>query len=167
MIVCGQIDVVVLYYDIVLLYDIFVMMQDCDFGVVSVDIECVLYVSVVDLLKGLCVMMCGQVQMMNSVFGGLFVGLVGVVLLIYLLIVVNFYLWCDVFVIVSGLFVVFVGIVWMLFVMCMLLLVLVLMGVILCMGVVIVNSIFVVIFVCEWFVYIVDVVVVVFEVGFM
>ena len=66
--------------------------------------------------KGSSVVLLGQVQTMNSAFSGLLFGLLGAVVLIYLLIVVNFQSWSDPFVIITALPAALAGIVWMLFV---------------------------------------------------
>jgi len=48
-----------------------------------------------DLPKGARVVMLGQVRTMNAAFAGLLFGLLGAIVLIYLLIVVNFQSWGD------------------------------------------------------------------------
>ena len=52
---------------------------------------------------------------MNTAFSGLVFGLLGAIVLIYLLIVVNFQCWIDPFVIITALPAALAGIVWMLF----------------------------------------------------
>ena len=52
---------------------------------------------------------------MNMPFAGLLFGLLGAIVLIYLLIVVNFQSWSDPFVIITALPAALAGIVWMLF----------------------------------------------------
>ena len=52
---------------------------------------------------------------MNSAFSGLLFGLLGAIVLVYLLIVVNFQSWSDPFVIITALPAALAGIVWMLF----------------------------------------------------
>lgn len=74
-------------------------------------------------------------------FSGLSVGLLGAVVLIYLLIVVNFQSWVDPFVIITALPAALAGIVWMLFLSGTSLSVPALTGAILCMGVATANSI--------------------------
>jgi len=65
--------------------------------------------------KGAQVVLLGQVRTMNSAFSGLLFGLLGAIVLIYLLIVVNFQSWSDPFVIITALPAALAGIVWMLF----------------------------------------------------
>jgi multidrug efflux pump subunit AcrB len=88
---------------------------------------------------------------MNEAFTGLLFGLVGAVVLIYLLIVVNFQSWADPFVIVSALPAALAGIVWMLFLTHTSLSVPALTGAIMCMGVATANAILVVSFCRERF----------------
>jgi multidrug efflux pump subunit AcrB len=83
---------------------------------------------------------------MNGAFAGMLFGLLGAVVLIYLLIVVNFQSWADPFVIVSALPAALAGIIWMLFATHTTLSVPALTGAIMCMGVATANSILVVSF---------------------
>jgi multidrug efflux pump subunit AcrB len=83
---------------------------------------------------------------MNSAFSGLLFGLLGAVVLIYLLIVINFQSWSDPFVIITALPAALAGIVWMLFATHTPLSVPALTGAIMCMGVATANSILVVSF---------------------
>jgi hypothetical protein len=99
--------------------------------------------------KGVTITLRGQVDTMNSAFGGLFFGLIGAVVLIYLLIVVNFQSWLDPFVIITALPAALAGIVWMLFATGTTLSVPALTGAIMCMGVATANSILVVSFARE------------------
>ena len=86
---------------------------------------------------------------MNTAFSGLFFGLLGAIVLIYLLIVVNFQSWIDPFVIITALPAALAGIVWMLFATGTTLSVPALTGAIMCMGVATANSILVVSFARE------------------
>ena len=86
---------------------------------------------------------------MNSAFVGLLFGLLGAIVLIYLLIVVNFQSWSDPFVIVCALPAALAGIVWMLFATGTTLSVPALTGAIMCMGVATANSVLVVSFARE------------------
>ena len=91
----------------------------------------------------------GQVQTMNSAFTGLLFGLLGAIVLIYLLIVVNFQSWSDPFVIITALPAALAGIVWMLFATGTTLSVPALTGAIMCMGVATANSVLVISFARE------------------
>ncbi|HEY0419642.1 MAG TPA: efflux RND transporter permease subunit, partial [Acetobacteraceae bacterium] len=91
----------------------------------------------------------GQYQTMNTAFSGMGFGLLGAVVMIYLLIVINFQSWADPFVIVAALPAALAGIAWMLFLSGTPLSVPALTGAIMCMGVATANSILVVSFARE------------------
>jgi multidrug efflux pump subunit AcrB len=86
---------------------------------------------------------------MENSFSGLLFGLIGAIVLIYLLIVVNFQSWADPFVIITALPAALAGIVWMLFATYTPLSVPALTGAIMCMGVATANSVLVVSFARE------------------
>ena len=91
----------------------------------------------------------GQVQTMRTSFFGLGIGLVGAILLAYLLIVVNFQSWLDPFIIITALPGALAGICWMLLISHTTLSVPSLTGAIMCMGVATANSILMVSFARE------------------
>lgn len=99
--------------------------------------------------RGSTVVLLGQVRTMNSAYSGLVFGLIGAIVLIYLLIVVNFQSWSDPFVIITALPAALAGIVWMLFVTETTLSVPALTGAIMCMGVATANSVLVISFARE------------------
>jgi multidrug efflux pump subunit AcrB len=99
-----------------------------------------------DLPRGAQVFVRGQVQTMNASFTGLLVGLVGAIVLVYLLMVVNFQSWLDPFIIITALPAALAGIVWMLFLTHTTVSVPALTGAIMCMGVATANSVLVVSF---------------------
>ena len=86
---------------------------------------------------------------MNASFEGLSLGLVGAVILVYLLMVVNFQSWMDPFIIITALPAALAGIVLMLFATHTTISVPALTGAIMCMGVATANSILVVSFARE------------------
>jgi CzcA family heavy metal efflux pump len=137
---------VVSQYNIQPMVEIFATTQDRDLGAVASDIQRIVHENAQALPKGSNVALLGQVQTMNSAFSGMLFGLLGAVLLIYLLIVVNFQSWADPFVIVTALPAALAGIVWMLFATHTTLSVPALTGAIMCMGVATANSILVVSF---------------------
>ena len=137
---------VVSQYNIQPMVEIFATTQDRDLGAVSNDILKIVHDNASTLPKGSTVALLGQVQTMNSAFTGMLFGLLGAVVLIYLLIVVNFQSWADPFVIVTALPAALAGIVWMLFATHTTLSVPALTGAIMCMGVATANSILVVSF---------------------
>ncbi len=137
---------VVSHYNIMPAYDIYASVQDRDLGAVAGDVQKVLDHYAAQRPKGTLVSLHGQVGTMNEAFGGLLFGLVGAIVLIYLLIVVNFQSWLDPFVIITALPAALAGIVWVLFLTHTSLSVPALTGAIMCMGVATANSILVVSF---------------------
>jgi multidrug efflux pump subunit AcrB len=144
-------NAVVSQYNIVPVVQIYATPQDRDLGAVAADISKAIEDTRGDLPKGSSVQMLGQVQTMNSAFSGLLFGLLGAIVLIYLLIVVNFQSWADPFVIVSALPAGLAGIICMLFVTKTTLSVPALTGAIMCMGVATANSVLVISFARERF----------------
>ena len=136
-------------YDVQQMVQIYATTQDRDLGAVAADIRQVLADTHADLPKGSTVEMLGQVKTMERAFSGLLFGLLGAVVLIYLLIVVNFQSWLDPAVIVSALPAALAGIVWMLFATNTTLSVPALTGAIMCMGVATANSVLVISFARE------------------
>jgi multidrug efflux pump subunit AcrB len=116
---------------------------------VAADIQNVIKAHAHELPKGASVTLRGQVQTMRTAFSGLIFGLLGAVVLIYLLIVVNFQSWTDPFVIVTALPAALAGIIWTLFATGTTLSVPALTGAIMCMGVATANSILVISFARE------------------
>ncbi|SKA20837.1 Multidrug efflux pump subunit AcrB [Enhydrobacter aerosaccus] len=129
---------------------VYAAVQGRDLGSVAVDVRKVIEeLSSQASPKIKSVRLRGQVQTMNSAFVGLLVGLLGAVVLIYLLIVVNFQSWSDPMIIISALPAALAGIVWMLFTTNTTLSVPALTGAIMCMGVATANSVLVVSFARE------------------
>ena len=139
-------EAVISHYAIAPAYDIYATTQDRDLGAVAGAIDQILKATHKDLPKGAVVTLRGQVTTMNSAFAGLIFGLLGAVVLIYLIVVVNFQSWLDPFVIITALPAALAGIVWMLFATGTTLSVPALTGAIMCMGVATANSILVVSF---------------------
>jgi CzcA family heavy metal efflux pump len=102
-----------------------------------------------DLPRGSHIVIRGQVQTMKSSFTGLGFGLIGAIILAYLLIVVNFQSWLDPFIIITALPGALAGICWMLLLTRTTLNVPSLTGAIMCMGVATANSILMVSFARE------------------
>ena len=99
--------------------------------------------------RGSHVVIRGQVETMRNSFFGLEIGLVGAIVLAYLLIVVNFQSWLDPFIIITALPGALAGICWMLLFTRTTLSVPSLTGAIMCMGVATANSILMVSFARE------------------
>jgi multidrug efflux pump subunit AcrB len=142
-------NAVVSQYDIQSLVQIYATTQGRDLGAVANDINKIIAETKAEVPKGSNVVLLGQVQTMNSAFSGLLFGLLGAVVLIYLLIVVNFQSWSDPFVIITALPAALAGIVWMLFTTQTTLSVPALTGAIMCMGVATANSVLVISFARE------------------
>jgi multidrug efflux pump subunit AcrB len=136
-------------YDIQPVVQIYGTTQGRDLGAVADDIQKVVNESAKDLPRGVKVVMLGQVRTMNGAFSGLLFGLLGAIVLIYLLIVVNFQSWTDPFVIITALPAALAGIVWILFATGTTLSVPALTGAIMCMGVATANSVLVISFARE------------------
>jgi CzcA family heavy metal efflux pump len=136
-------------YDVQPMVQLHAATQDRDLGAVAADIRKVLADTKAQLPKGSTVAMLGQVGTMERAFSGLLFGLLGAIVLIYLLIVVNFQSWSDPAVIVGALPAALAGIVWMLFATGTTLSVPALTGAIMCMGVATANSVLVITFARE------------------
>ncbi len=137
------------HYNIRRTVDIYGAVQDRDLGGVGRDIDKVVAANNKYLPRGTRVMIAGQLQTMQTSYTGLLYGLVGAIVLVYLLIVVNFQSWLDPFIIITALPAALAGIVIFLFVTHTTLSVPALMGAIMCMGVATANSILVVSFAKE------------------
>src|SRR6202044_1752386 len=130
-------------YNIMPMVQIYGTTQGRDLGAVAAGVQKVMSDSAASMPRGVQAVMLGQVTTMNSAFSGLLFGLLGAIVLIYLLIVVNFQSWADPFVIVSALPAGLAGIIWMLFVSQTTLSVPALTGAIMCMGVATAHSVLV------------------------
>ncbi|MEH2481999.1 multidrug efflux pump subunit AcrB [Nitrobacteraceae bacterium AZCC 2146] len=160
-------NAVVSQYDIQSLVQIYATPQGRDLGSVANDIYKVIEETRAEVPKGTSVVLLGQVQTMNSAFSGLLFGLLGAVVLIYLLIVVNFQSWSDPFVIITALPAALAGIVWMLFTTQTTLSVPALTGAIMCMGVATANSVLVISFARERYAILGDPIAAASEAGFV
>jgi len=145
----GVTSAVVYHYDSQNLIDIYGDVQDRDLGAVADDINARIAALDGKLPKATHIVLRGQVQTMISSYTGLAIGVVGAVLLVYLLIVVNFQSWADPFIIITALPAALAGIAWMLFITGTTLSVPALTGAIMCIGVATANSILVVSFARE------------------
>jgi multidrug efflux pump subunit AcrB len=140
---------VVSHYNVQPVIDIYGATQGRDLGAVAGDIERVIHDARHSVPRGSYVALRGQVQTMNSAYNQLYFGLLGAIVLIYLVIVVNFQSWTDPFIIITALPGALAGIVWMLFTTGTTLSVPALTGAIMCMGIATANSILLVSFARE------------------
>jgi multidrug efflux pump subunit AcrB len=145
----AQSDAVVSQYDIVPMVQIYATTQGRDLGAVSADIQKIIARNAQGKPKGSIIALVGQTATMNSAYSGMLFGLLGAIVLIYLLIVINFQSWSDPFVIITALPAALAGIVWMLFATHTTLSVPALTGAIMCMGVATANSVLVISFARE------------------
>jgi multidrug efflux pump subunit AcrB len=142
-------DAVVSQYDISPMVEVYATTQGRDLGAVSADIQKIVARNDKGKPKGSIVALVGQTATMNSAYSGLLLGLLGAIVLIYLLIVINFQSWSDPFVIITALPAAIAGILWMLFATHTTLSVPALTGAIMCMGVATANSVLVISFARE------------------
>jgi CzcA family heavy metal efflux pump len=136
-------------YDIQPMVQIHATTHGRDLGAVAAELRQVLADNASAVPKGSSVSLLGQVSTMENAFSGLLFGLLGAIVLIYLLIVVNFQSWTDPFVIITALPAALAGIVWMLFITRTPISVPVLTGAIMCMGVATANSVLMISFARE------------------
>jgi multidrug efflux pump subunit AcrB len=142
-------NAVVSQYDISPMIEIYATTQGRDLGGVSSDIRRIIARNNAGKPKGAIVALVGQTATMYGAYTELLVGLLGAIVLIYLLIVINFQSWSDPFVIITALPAALAGIVWMLFATDTTLSVPALTGAIMCMGVATANSVLVISFARE------------------
>jgi multidrug efflux pump subunit AcrB len=142
-------NAVVSQYDIVPMVQIYATTQGRDLGTVSSEIRRIVDLNEQYKPKGAIVALVGQTATMYSAYTGLLFGLLGAIVLIYLLIVINFQSWTDPFVIITALPAALAGIVWVLFGTHTTLSVPALTGAIMCMGVATANSVLVISFARE------------------
>ena len=140
---------VVSHYNVQPVIDIYGATQGRDLGAVAKDIQRILDDTRHSVPRGSYVALRGQVQTMTGAYSQLYFGLLGAVVLIYLVIVVNFQSWVDPFIIITALPGALAGIVWMLFMTGTTLSVPALTGAIMCMGIATANSILLVSFARE------------------
>jgi multidrug efflux pump subunit AcrB len=140
---------VVSHYNATPAIDIYGSVQGMDLGYVSTKMNEIIDAAQKDLPKGSHVVLRGQTQTMKASFNGLLIGLVGAIVLVYMLIVVNFQSLLDPFIIITALPAALAGIVWMLFLTHTTVSVPALTGAIMCMGVATANSVLVVSFARE------------------
>jgi CzcA family heavy metal efflux pump len=129
--------------------DVYAGTQDRDLGSVAADTDKVLKTFDGHLPRGTHIDVRGQVSTMRSSFIGLGGGLVGAIVLVYLLIVINFQSWLDPFIIIAALPGALAGICWFLLLTHTTLNVPSLTGAVMCMGVATANSILMVSFARE------------------
>jgi CzcA family heavy metal efflux pump len=131
---------VVNHYNVQPVIDVYASTQGRDLGGVASDIMKALKPFQDHLPRGTRIVVRGQIVTMQSSFFGLGVGLLGAIVLVYLLIVVNFQSWLDPFIIITALPGALAGICWILLITRTTLSVPSLTGAVMCMGVATANS---------------------------
>ncbi|RFC43998.1 MAG: Multidrug efflux pump subunit AcrB [Verrucomicrobia bacterium] len=139
------------HYNIMPVIDVFAGVAGRDLGRVLAELEPVLDEFRKELPRGSFIELRGQAETMRSSFIALGLGLVGAVVLIYLLLVVNFQSWLDPFIIIMALPGAAAGVVWGLHLTQTSLSVPALMGAIMSLGVATANSVLVISFARERF----------------
>jgi multidrug efflux pump subunit AcrB len=137
------------HFNVQPIIDVYSSTQDRDLGAVAADTQKLLRRFEDKLPRGTHIVVRGQVATMRSSFIGLGVGLVGAIVLVYLLIVINFQSWLDPFIIITALPGALAGICWFLLLTHTTLSVPSLTGAVMCMGVATANSILMVSFARE------------------
>ncbi len=140
---------VVNHYNAQVAFDIYGDVQGTDLGFVAAQFNKVIDAARKDLPKGSTIHLKGQVETMQQSFRGLLLGLIGAIILVYMLIVVNFQSMLDPLIIITALPAALAGIVWMLFLTHTTVSVPALTGAIMCMGVATANSVLVISFARE------------------
>ena len=137
------------HYNVQSVVDVYASTQDRDLGAVASDTDKLLKTFDSNLPRGTHIVVRGQVVTMRNSFIGLGLGLIGAILLVYLLIVINFQSWLDPFIIIAALPGALAGICWFLLLTRTTLSVPSLTGAVMCMGVATANSILMVSFARE------------------
>ena len=136
------------HYNVQPVIDVYASTQDRDLGAVAKQTDEIVK-SFKNLPRGTHIEIRGQVATMRSSFIGLAAGLLGAIVLVYLLIVVNFQSWLDPLIIIAALPGALAGICWFLLLTRTTLSVPSLTGAVMCMGVATANSILMVSFARE------------------
>jgi multidrug efflux pump subunit AcrB len=137
------------HYNAQPMINVYVSVNERDLGGVASEVEKRVQAIERELPRGSHAVIRGQVRSMRDSFAGLGLGLIGAIVLAYLLIVVNFQSWLDPFIIITALPGALAGICWILLLTHTTLNVPSLTGAIMCMGVATANSILLVSFARE------------------
>src|SRR5580700_6431487 len=105
---------VVNHYNVQRMINVYASVNGRDLGSVADEVQKIVKEAEPKLPRGSHIVIRGQVQTMKASFQGLAIGLVGAIVLVYLLIVVNFQSWLDPFIIITALPGALAGICWML-----------------------------------------------------
>ena len=133
-------------YNILPAINIYANVRGRDLASVAKEIQTIVDEAKPQLPRGSRIEMRGQVETMHESFTGLAIGLIGAIILVYLLIVINFQSWLDPFIVIAALIAALAGIAWMLILTATNLSVPALTGAIMTMGVATANSVLVISF---------------------
>jgi multidrug efflux pump subunit AcrB len=134
------------HYNVMPVVDVYGGVGARDLGGVISDIKPIIAEAQENAPRGTNIVLRGQASTMNSSFLGLEIGMLGAIVLIYLLLVVNFQSWLDPFIILTALTGALAGVIWGLHVTSTTLSVPAMMGAIMSLGVATANSVLVVTF---------------------
>jgi multidrug efflux pump subunit AcrB len=134
------------HYNVIPVVDVYGGVGARDLGGVVSDIKPIVAEAKKNAPRGTNIVLRGQASTMNSSFLGLEIGMLGAIVLIYLLLVVNFQSWLDPFIILTALTGALAGVIWGLHVTSTTLSVPAMMGAIMSLGVATANSVLVVTF---------------------
>jgi multidrug efflux pump subunit AcrB len=138
---------VVNHFNVQNAYDVYAACQNRDLGGVALEVQHIVKEMKKKLpAKGTFIVVAGQVLSMLTAFAGLLIGLVGALVLVYLLLVVNYQSWVDPLIILMAVPGALSGIMWSLFISQTTFSVPALMGTIMTIGVASANSILMVTF---------------------
>jgi len=127
-------------------FNIYAACQGRDLGGVSRDIQKIVDKFKAHLPRGSAIAVSGQVESMRTAFAGLLVGILGALILVYLLLVVNYQSWTDAIIILMAIPGALSGIIWSLFVTQTTFSIPALMGTLMTIGVASANSILMITF---------------------
>jgi multidrug efflux pump subunit AcrB len=134
------------HYNVMPVVDVYGGVAARDLGGVISDIKPIIAEAQKNAPRGTDIVLRGQASTMNSSFLGLGIGMLGAIVLIYLLLVVNFQSWLDPFIILTALTGALAGVIWGLHATSTTLSVPAMMGAIMSLGVATANSVLVVTF---------------------
>jgi multidrug efflux pump subunit AcrB len=134
------------HYNVMPVVDVYGGVAARDLGGVISDIKPIIAEAKKNAPRGTDIVLRGQASTMNSSFLGLGIGMIGAIVLIYLLLVVNFQSWLDPFIILTALTGALAGVIWGLHATSTTLSVPAMMGAIMSLGVATANSVLVVTF---------------------
>jgi multidrug efflux pump subunit AcrB len=137
---------VVTHYNVAPVIEVYANVENSDLGSVADKVDDIVKSYQNKLPRGTSLQVRGQIQSMNDSFYGLGMGLLGAIILVYLLMVVNFQSWMDPLIIISALPGALSGVLIMLFLTNTTFSVPSLMGAMMCVGVATSNSILLITF---------------------